>query len=162
MITISLLRESVLQDQASYSISFCIDSQLNQISLIRAALSGVLSHLGVVEADIFSLELAVTEIINNTLEHGYGGATDKPIEVKVNVTGADVQIDLSDKAPPFPKDQLYRLEGDPKPLEDPSEEWPMRGHGLQIVRQIVDSIALTSHQDRNHLTIRKHVALQDR
>ena len=162
MIKISLHRESVLQDQANYSISFCIESQLNQISLIRAALSGVLSHLGVVESDIFSLELAVTEIINNTLEHGYGGATDKAIEVKVRVSGADVQIDLSDNAPPFPKDQLYRLVDDPKPLEDPSEEWPMRGHGLQIVRQIVDSISLTSDHERNHLTIRKHVALQNR
>jgi anti-sigma regulatory factor (Ser/Thr protein kinase) len=161
MIKISLPRESVLQDQTNYSISFYIESQLNQISLVRAALSGVLSHLGVVESDIFSLELAVTEIINNTLEHGYGGATDKPIEVEVRVTGADVEIDLSDNAPPFPKDQFYRLVGDPKPLEDPSEEWPTRGHGLQIVRQIVDSIALTSDQNRNHFTIRKHVALQD-
>jgi anti-sigma regulatory factor (Ser/Thr protein kinase) len=161
MITISLLGESVLQDQASYSISFSIDSQLNQISLIRAALAGVLSHLGVVESDIFSLELAVTEIINNTLEHGYGGATDKPIEVKVRVSGADVQIELCDNAPPFPPDQLYRLTGESKPLDDPSEEWPMRGHGLQIVRQIVDSIAFTSDRERNHLTIRKHVALQN-
>jgi anti-sigma regulatory factor (Ser/Thr protein kinase) len=160
MIKISLLRESVLQDQSNYSISFCIDSQLDQISLIRAALSGVLNHLGVVEADIFSLELAVTEIINNTLEHGYRGATDKPIEVKVRVSGAEVQIDLSDNAPPFPEDQLYRLSGSPKPLDDPNEEWPMRGHGLQIVRQIVDSIALRSDEQRNHLTIRKHVTLQ--
>ncbi|MBS1799362.1 MAG: ATP-binding protein [Acidobacteria bacterium] len=161
MITISLIRESVLQDQTNYSISFSIDSQLNQISLVRAALSGVLKHLGVVETDIFSLELAVTEIINNTLEHGYHGATDRPIEVKVKVTGSEVQIDLSDNAPPFPKDQLYRLAGNPAPLDDPNEDWPMRGHGLQIVRQIVDSIDLTSDYQRNHMTIRKHVGLQN-
>src|SRR2546423_1849612 len=144
MIMFSLLRESVVQDQANYSITFSIESQLNQISLIRAALSGVLNHLGVVESDVFSLELAVTEIINNTLEHGYGGAADKPIEVQVRVRGPEVQIELSDSAPPFPEDQLYRLKGKTEPLEDPSENWPMRGHGLQIVRQIVDSIALRS------------------
>jgi anti-sigma regulatory factor (Ser/Thr protein kinase) len=161
MILISMLRESVLPDQTEYSISFCIDSQLHQISLVRAALSGALKHLGVVESDIFSLELAVTEIINNTLEHGYRGSTDKPIEVRLKVTGTEVQIDLSDNAPPFPEDQLYRLTEDPKPLEDPSEDWPMRGHGLQIVRQVVDSIALTSDHHRNYMTIRKHVGLQD-
>lgn len=161
MITLSLHREPVLQDQTNYSISFCIDSQLNQISLVRAALSGVLNHLGVVESDIFSLELAVTELINNTLEHGYRGATDKPIEVKVRVAGSEVEIDLSDKAPPFPQSQRYRLEGAPPRMEDPNEDWPMRGHGLQIVRQIVDSIALTSDQQHNHITIRKHVGLQN-
>ena len=161
MITLSLLRESVLQDQTNHSISFCIDSQLNQISLVRAALSGVLNHLGVVESDIFSLELAVTEIINNTLEHGYRGAADKPIEVKVRVSGSEVQIDLNDNAPPFPENQLFRLEGKPALLEDPDEDWPMRGHGLQIVRQIVDSIVLTSDQHHNRMTIRKHVTIQD-
>ncbi|MBS1821263.1 MAG: ATP-binding protein [Acidobacteria bacterium] len=146
----------------SHSISFCIDSQLNQISLVRAALSGVLSYLGVVESDIFSLELAVTEIINNTLEHGYRGVEDKPIEVKVHVSGSEVQIDLNDKAPPFPESERYRLEGKPALLEEPNEDWPMRGHGLQIVRQIVDSIALTSDQHHNRMTIRKHVALEDK
>ena len=161
MITLSLLRESVLQDQANYSISFRIDSQLNQISLVRAALSGVLNHLGVLESDIFSLELAVTEIINNTLEHGYRGAEDKPIEVKVRVSCSDVQIDLNDHAPPFPKEQLYRLEGEPALLEDPNENWPMRGHGLQIVRQVVDSIVLTSDQQHNRMTIRKQVTIQN-
>ncbi|WP_260705480.1 ATP-binding protein [Edaphobacter flagellatus] len=160
MIVFSLCEESALQDQVNYSITFSIESQLNQISLIRAALSGVLNHLGVIESDIFSLELVVTEIINNTLEHGYAGATDKPIEVNVRVQGTEVQIDLSDCAPPFPEEQLHRLTGDPKPLEDADEAWPMRGHGLQIVRQIVDSIAVRSDQQRNHMTIRKHVGLQ--
>lgn len=162
MINFSLLRESVLQDQATYSITFSINSQLNQISLIRAALSGVLNHLGVVESDIFSLELAVTEIINNTLEHGYGGAADNPIEVQVKVNGTDVQIELSDSAPPFPEDQLYRIKGSPEPLEEASEDWAMRGHGLQIVRQIVDSIDLRSDQQRNYMTIKKQVGLLKR
>jgi len=157
MIRFSLLREFVLQDQAKHSITFCIDSQLTQISLIRAALSGVLNHLGVVESDIFSLELAVTEIINNILEHGYRNATDQPVEVRVLIVDSEVRIELSDSAAPFPKDQLYRLNDPVQALEDPSEDWPMRGHGLQIVRQIVDSIELRTEQNQNHMTITKNV-----
>lgn len=149
-----------MHDQAKHSITFCIDSQLNQISLIRAALSGVLNHLGVVESDIFSLELAVTEIINNILEHGYQGITDQPVEVRVLIIDNEVQIELCDNAPPFPAEQLYRLNEAQQPIEDPSEEWPMRGHGLQIVRQIVDSITLRTEENRNYMTIIKHVALE--
>ena len=149
-----------MQAQAKHSIIFCIDSQMDQISLIRAALSGVLHHLGVAESDIFSLELAVTEIINNTLEHGYRGATDKSIEVHLLVIGSDVRIELTDNAPAFPADQLYRINEARQPIEDGSEDWPMRGHGLQIVRQIVDSIELRTEQNRNRMTITKHVALE--
>lgn len=160
MIRFFLSGESVLHDQTKHSITFCIDSRLDQIRLIRAALSGVLRHLGVVESDVFALELALTEIINNTLEHGYQGAQDKPVEVQVAITGSEVRIVVADNAPPFPEAQRHRLLGAPQPIEDPSEEWPMRGHGLQIVRQIVDSIDLKTEQNRNFMTITKQVGIE--
>jgi anti-sigma regulatory factor (Ser/Thr protein kinase) len=150
-----------LQDQASFSITLSIDSRLDQIRLLRAALSGVLGHLQVAEADIYDLELAVTEVINNSLEHGYHGATDQRVEIRLEVCGSEVQIEAIDHAPPFPEEELYRLEEDAPSLEDATEEWPMRGHGLQIVRQIVDSIDLHSDADGNCFTLRKHVRLAE-
>ncbi len=152
-------RESALSDRGHFSITLHIESRLDQIRLVRAALSGMLSHLGVVESDIDSLGLAVTEIINNSLEHGYKGAQDKSIEARVQVSGTDVQIDLIDYAPPFPEEHRYRLTDELLPLEDPSEEWPMRGHGLQIVRQIVDSVTLISESGQNCITLKKHVGI---
>jgi anti-sigma regulatory factor (Ser/Thr protein kinase) len=152
-------REFVLHDQTAYSITLCIDSRLEQIRLVRAAMSGVLGHLGVVESDIYDLELAVTEIINNALEHGYGGATDQQMEIRLEVKGSSVRIDLTDHAPPFPEREMYRLLGEAQPLEEASEEWPMRGHGLQIVRQIVDSITLNSGMRGNCMTLKKLVRL---
>jgi anti-sigma regulatory factor (Ser/Thr protein kinase) len=152
-------RESVLSDQAKFAITLCIESRLDQIRLVRAALSGVLNHLGIAESDIYSLELAVTEIVNNTFEHGYKGADDRQIEIRVRVCGTEVQIDLYDDAPPFPENQRYRLLDAPLPLEGPNEDWPMRGHGLQIVRQIVDSITLKSEMGHNCTTLRKQVDL---
>jgi serine/threonine-protein kinase RsbW len=157
----SVYREFALQDQANFSITLSIDSRLEQIRLVRAAMSGVLAHLGVVESDVYDLELAATEIINNSLEHGYQGATDKQVEVHLEVSGAEVRIDLSDSGPPFPEAEMYRLQGEPAPLEDASEDWPMRGHGLQIVRQIVDSIALHSEPGGNRITLLKHVRLRE-
>ena len=122
-------------------------------------MSGALSHLGVVEADILALELAVTEIVNNAVEHGYAGADDQPIKVRIQLSGSTVQIEVIDHARPFPEKERHRLMGEVDPLEDADEEWAPRGHGLQIVRQIVDSIALESNETRNILRIRKKVAL---
>jgi len=154
-------RESASPNRWSFSITLGIESRLDQIRLVRAAFSGVLAHLGVMESDIYSLGLAVTEIINNSLEHGYKGAEDKQIEVRIRACSSELQIDIVDHAPPFPEDQRYRLVDELIPLEDVSEEWKMRGHGLQIVRQIVDSITLTSEMGQNCITLTKYVDIED-
>ncbi|MDE1175192.1 MAG: ATP-binding protein [Edaphobacter sp.] len=151
-----------MQDQERYSISFRIESSLDQISLVRAAMSGVFHHLGVIEADIFSLELAVSEIINNIIEHGYGGALDHAIDVQVTIAGSLIEIKLKDNATPFPEDQLHRLQGDPPILEESTEDWPMRGHGLQIVRQIVDTLDIRSDEQGNCMKLTKQVTRLDR
>ena len=148
-----------MPEEATLTIALEIESRLDQVRLIRAAMSGALSHLGVVEADILALELAVTEIVNNAVEHGYAGADDQPIKVRIQLSGSTVQIEVIDHARPFPEKERHRLMGEVDPLEDADEEWAPRGHGLQIVRQIVDSIALESNETRNILRIRKKVAL---
>ncbi len=145
-------------DRSTFSITLRIDSRLEYVRLIRAALSGVLSHLQVEQSDIDSLALAVSEIVNNSIEHGYNGAVDKGIEADIQICGTDVQIDLRDEAPPFPAEQRYRLFGEPQSLEEPSE-WTIRGHGLQIVRQLVDSIEMDYQAGKNCLLLKKKVAL---
>jgi anti-sigma regulatory factor (Ser/Thr protein kinase) len=148
-----------LPEEETLTIALEIESRLDQVRLIRAAMSGALNHLGVVEADILALELAVTEIVNNAVEHGYAGADDQPIKVRIQLSGSTVQIEVIDHARPFPEKERHRLMGEAGQLDDADEEWSPRGHGLQIVRQIVDSIALESNESRNILRIRKKVAL---
>lgn len=142
------------------AISLEIKSRLDQVRLIRAAMAGILDHMRVIEADILSLELAVTEIVNNTVEHGYGGAENEPIKVQIEVHGSVVQVEIIDHARPFPEGERYRLVEDLGPIEEPSEEWSPRGHGLQIVRQIVDSMVLECSPTQNVLTLSKNVAIR--
>ena len=152
-------RNPIVCEAAKSSITLCIPSRLDQVQLVRAALSGVLSHLEVDEADIHALQLAVSELINNCFEHGYKGAEDHQIEVKLEVCNSDVEIVLVDDAPQFPEDQRSRLVGPPVPFEESDEQWAPRGHGLQIVSQIVDSITLTVHAGGNCITLKKRVSL---
>ena len=143
------------------SITLEIQSRLDQVRLIRAAVTGVLAHLGVAEADVLSLELAIAELVNNSVEHGYENAENEQIRVKIEVVGAVVQVEIIDHATEFPEDQRYRLLEDPLALEDADEQWASRGHGIQIVRQIVDSIALKREHAQNILTLCKSVTLKE-
>lgn len=147
-------------DGAGFSITLRIGSRLDQIRMVRAAFSGVLHHLEVQEFDVHLLDIAVAEILNNRLEHAYKGNEHEQIEVRIQVHGSDVQVDILDHAPPFPEEEQYRLDSAADNLEDPSEEWPMRGHGLQIVRRIVDSIAFSTQDNCNCITLKKTVTLQ--
>jgi len=150
-----------LADESKMTITLEIASRLDQVRLIRAALSGVLNHLRVEEADIHALEIALTELVNNSIEHGYGGFENGKIRVQFELCDSEVKVDIIDEAAPFPEEQRYRLLGGAMPVEDPTDEWSMRGHGLQIVLQIVDSIALNSDAERNVLTVRKNVNRRD-
>ncbi len=155
------LREGfTLSGEGKLAISLEIESRLDQVRLIRAAIAGILDHVRVVEADILSLELAVTEIVNNSVEHGYAGAEHEQIKVHIEVCGSVVRVVIVDHAKPFPEGERYRIVEDPAPLKDPNEEWSARGHGLQLVRQIVDSLVLESGATQNVLTLSKNVAIR--
>jgi anti-sigma regulatory factor (Ser/Thr protein kinase) len=147
--------------EQALTIALEIGSRLDQVRLVRAALTGVLDHLRVAESDIIALELAVTEIVNNAVEHGYEGAEDQQIKVRVEVRGSLVEVVITDHASPFPESERYRLVQDLDPIEDADESWTPRGHGLQIVRQIVDSLSLECNANENTLTLQKTVALRD-
>jgi serine/threonine-protein kinase RsbW len=141
------------------TIALEIGSRLDQVRLVRAALCGVLDHLRVCEADILALELAVTEIVNNAVEHGYAGNGQHTVRVKIEVRGAVVLVEVTDRARPFPESERYRLSRE-QHIEDADENWTPRGHGLQIVRQIVDSLELERGENENVLTLSKKVELR--
>jgi anti-sigma regulatory factor (Ser/Thr protein kinase) len=151
-----------LPDMDGFDISLCIASRFDQVRLVRAALSGLLEHLRVIEEDIIALQLAVSEIVNNCIEHGYKGAGDSRIEIRLHAQETTVQIDLVDWSSPFPEDQRYRLMDAPLSSADSSEDQALRGRGLKIVRQAVDSVELASSGSQNVLTLRKQVSLLER
>jgi len=99
--------------------------------------------------------------VNNAVEHGYAGAQDQQIKVRVEVRGSLVEVVVTDHAKPFPESERYRLVQDLDPVEEADEDWSPRGHGLQIVRQIVDSLSLECNANENTLTLQKTVALRD-
>ena len=150
-----------MADEVNGAIRLAIQSRLEHVRLIRAALFGVLDHLRVVEADIHALELAVTEIVNNSVEHGYAGSEHEQVKVLIEIHGANVRIEVIDNGQAFPEEQLHRLTAEMEPLDDPDDQWAMRGHGLQIVRQIVDTIDIKCDQGENVLTFSKSVAFRE-
>jgi len=151
--------ESASPAKADFALMLGIKSRLDQIRLVRAAIAGTLSHLDLAEADINALGLAVTEILNNSMEHGYQGDEQQDIQVRLYIHPSEVEIDIVDSAPPYPEAERHRLTDDLLSPQDPNEDWAMRGHGLQIVRQLVDSIHLEIVDGHNSMKLKKRVTI---
>ncbi len=70
----------------------------------------------------------------------------------------NLTIRITDDAPPLPVAQLKAMLSQPAAENEPDETWPMRGHGLQIVRQAVDSLSFSRTGDRNCVTLQKRLS----
>jgi anti-sigma regulatory factor (Ser/Thr protein kinase) len=99
---------------------------------IRCLIQEESQALGVSDDDIYDLMLAVTELVTNTIEHGYQ-MEEGWIEIEIGYENAALVIILRDGAPKF----------DPTTVPIPDVKLPlkkrhMRGLGVFITRHMVD------------------------
>jgi anti-sigma regulatory factor (Ser/Thr protein kinase) len=127
--------------------------------MVRASLAGILNDLKVPSGEVFLIQLAVSEIVSNAIEHGYAGNPGHRVDVAVHITGPEVSVDVTDDAPAFSgNEMLARLQEQDSEAE-PDGSWPIRGHGLQIASRVVDSLKFSRSGDRNCVTLVKQVSI---
>jgi anti-sigma regulatory factor (Ser/Thr protein kinase) len=138
-------------------LELSIESSLTQVRLVRAALAGILNDLDVLDDDIILVELAVSELINNVIEHAYQGDTDRRIDVSIMVDSLHLRITVSDTGIPLPVEQLKKLLEPPQYEASSGPDMRCRGRGLQIIRQAVDSVSFRGARGRNIATLEKRL-----
>ena len=117
-----------------HSASLQLIAGLDQLAAIRDFVQQEADRLGVDQSAIDDLLLAVTEVVTNSIEHGYNGQPG-PITIEIDADGDTVLLSVSDQAPPF----------DPRlgPLPDlsvPPQLRPPGGLGLYLIRSITDEL----------------------
>jgi anti-anti-sigma factor len=105
------------------------------------------AEAGMDEKGLYHCQLAVDEVCNNIIEHGYGGERpDQVIDVACLQEPAAFLIEIVDDSPPF--DLLKH------PAPDPLAELKHRspgGWGVYIVRTVMDEVRYEYRDGRNHL-----------
>ena len=141
------------------TVRLSVESRLDHVWMVRASLAGILNDLKVPGSEVFLLQLAVSEIVSNAIEHGYAGRPGHQVDVSVQIIGPEISVDVTDDAPAFPGNELLARLQDQETDVFPDDTWPARGHGLQIVRQAVDSLSFRRMGDRNCVTLVKQVTV---
>ena len=105
---------------------------------------------------IYMINLALDELITNSVAHGFDGIDDPRIEVTVRLDGDALVLATVDNGHPF----------DPTAVESPDVEAPMErrpigGLGLHIIQTFADRVVYRYEDGRNRLTLEHDLTSPD-
>ena len=116
------------------------------VPTVRHLAARSLTELGVVEEIVDDVEIALSEVCTNVVDHAEFGDF---YEVQISVRDDDCQIRVIDSGQGF--DVEARVESGPTVQSE-------RGRGLLIVRAVMDQVGLESRRDQGTLvTLAKHL-----
>jgi anti-sigma regulatory factor (Ser/Thr protein kinase) len=99
---------------------------------------------------LFNIKLALAELLANTISYGYADKATHTIEIRLELSGGQLKVEIIDDARPF----------DPRRVKAPKKkgalkELPLGGRGIYLVRSYVDDFGYQRKRGRNHVTVTK-------
>jgi anti-sigma regulatory factor (Ser/Thr protein kinase) len=96
------------------------------------------------------LALAVDEAATNVIEHAYGGAGDRDVEVRFDDAGGDLSVELVDDGAAVDPRDVPSVD-----LQRYASERRTGGLGMHLMGQIMDSVTFRRRGRRNVCALRK-------
>jgi serine/threonine-protein kinase RsbW len=133
-------------------ITFLIDSNLDNVSLVGVAVRGICNYLSISEKDTYYLELCVVEAVNNAIKHAYNSEAGHAVEINTTYSDNDITFEISDRGK---KMSAYG----PRRFDFNAEDRfliPEHGMGLYIIDSVMDEVTYRSDGNKNTLTMRRY------
>jgi serine/threonine-protein kinase RsbW len=119
-------------DSAASVVSLVIPARAEYIALGRLALSGLLRPLAVEPELIADMKLALTEACSNSIRHAYDDGRDGAVEIRYELAGDNLAVEVSDDGEGF----------DPEILQVEAGELDEGGLGIAIIRALTDDLSI--------------------
>jgi serine/threonine-protein kinase RsbW len=132
-------------------VHLSIESKLDHVSLIGVLVRALATQLGYGNMDSFQIELAVVEAVNNSIEHSYLGEPNKKVDVSLAIGEGNFVLTIADDGIPMPSKVLAESDESAS-----SDDFPEGGRGLDIIRQVMDSVTY-ERGSRNSLHLIKRL-----
>lgn len=150
-------------------IELSIKSKPENVALACAEARNAAIAAGMPDQAVSELELAVSEAVTNSIEHGYQWQEDQDILVKIETLNNQLVVNISDQGSPIPGDLFDNIEeGFEEPtsqsngdeidqMVDPMALLAENGRGLKIIQALVDNIHSQHKDGWNILKLIKNV-----
>ncbi len=113
--------------------SLSIPSEFDSLHKVESLIDNVCDKLSVSEEYYGNVLIAVTEAVNNAIEHGNQGRNDLTVEVEVGDKEADFCFSVKDQGDGFDHKNLP----DPTAPENLEKE---NGRGIYLMRSLADAV----------------------
>ncbi|NBC15151.1 MAG: ATP-binding protein [Gammaproteobacteria bacterium] len=120
--------------------------------LIETRLMLLARAAGFDELEIFGLQLALVEAVNNIIEHAYDLQPHQPVAISGECSATELLYQLRDHGRPMPL---------PLPSGEPAAPDAAGGRGWQIIRASFPGVAYARHDGVNLLTLRRPLPAPD-
>lgn len=120
------------------------------LRLAAEALDGFASAGGIPLEALRSVQVALDEVLSNTVHHGYRNQGDGRIEIGFRLDDGILEVTIQDDAPAF--DPLAA------PVPDTTSglaDRPAGGLGLLLTRRLMDEVEYERSEGRNRMILRK-------
>jgi serine/threonine-protein kinase RsbW len=133
----------------SGAIMLAIESCLDHVYLVGAAVRGIAREAGLDEHRASQVELAVVEGVNNAIEHAYRNVPGRRVEVVVEVAERRLTIEIADCGVAM-EWATECAAAAARAVADPLADG---GRGLMIIRELMDEVDYRSDGGRNVLSL---------
>ena len=121
-----------------------------QIRLVNEQVDAFGQRNNLPSKSLFNIKLALAELLANTISYGYADKATHTIEIRLELSGGQLKVEIIDDARPF----------DPRRVKAPKKkgalkELPLGGRGIYLVRSYVDDFGYQRKRGRNHVTVTK-------
>ena len=100
-----------------------IKSKPENVALVCAEAPNVAIDAGLSDQAVSELELAVSEAVTNSIEHGYQWQDDQDILVNIETINNQLVINISDQGSAIPEDLFHNFkEGFDEPEDEPIDQ----------------------------------------
>jgi serine/threonine-protein kinase RsbW len=143
-------------------IKLVIESNIEDVKLVSTVINRLCTLGQLTDIEIFQIELAVVESVNNVIQHAYNNERGHEVEITFTLYANRVTLDVCDMGRTM--DLKHRVQVEKSPLEfDPTElnMLPEGGLGLAIIREVMDDVTYISRHDKNTLTLTKRFSVRD-
>lgn len=138
------------------NLSLVLGSQLPELAGAAAKIEQFLRDAGVPDVTVLQINLAVEELLTNTIKYGHGDGQPHPIHVSLAIAGGEIVVEIEDDAAPF--DPFARP---PVDTAAPLDDRRPGGLGLHIVKELIARVAYRRDAGRNFVTLQQPFAAME-
>ena len=127
-----------------------VDSSATRFSARHAEFDAIAAFIEsscalLADEDRLRLVLLVEELFANSVNHGYGGDSDQPVWLSVEVSDQSCRLVYADSAPPYNPFAAVN----PSSTEADLEHRPIGGLGIVLLMELSSSRSYERRDDRN-------------